>query len=81
MESDTMNTDLFSYERPDGTIIFRDKWRKKFKGSYRGGAWIFVHPDLKYAIVSNHNGISYNGQMFASISLAKEFAEKDLKDG
>lgn len=59
-----------------------DGWTKKFKGSaVRGGAWIYTHPALTRAIVQNHNGVSYDGQHFASVEDAKAFALKGQANG
>lgn len=51
-----------------------NEWKKKFKGSWRGGAWIYTHSSLKRAIVKNHNGVTFNGMKFSSVSSAQEFA-------
>lgn len=42
-------------------------WTREFKGSERGGAWIFRHPEVPRAIVMNHHGVSFNGQRYASL--------------
>lgn len=48
-------------------------WRKKFKGTERGGAYIHTHPNAidGRAIVENHHGISFNGVRYPSIEQAK----------
>lgn len=72
-----MDKELFSFEEPNGSV---NKWNKKFKGdANRGGAWIYVHPDLPNAIVKNGYGIRYKGISYPAVAIAMEEAEKDLK--
>jgi hypothetical protein len=51
-------------------------WRRKFKGSDRGGAHIHTHPDVERAIVVNHNGITFDCRSYASLDAAKAAALK-----
>lgn len=51
-------------------------WKKKFKGSERGGAHIHTHPDVDRAIVENHLGITYDGKSYPSLDAAKAAALK-----
>ncbi len=52
-------------------------WKKKFKGTERGGAHIHTHPDVERAIVENHRGITYDGQSYSSLEAAKAAALKN----
>lgn len=51
-----------------------DGWKKKYKGSERGGANIYIHPDAKRAIVHNHLGITWAGQRYETLAEAKAAA-------
>lgn len=51
-------------------------WKRKFKGSERGGAYIHTHPDVERAVVENHHGINYNGQSYPSLDAAMAAALK-----
>ncbi len=57
------------------------RWRKKFKGSERGGAHIHTHPDVERAIVVNHHGITFDGRNYPSLEAAKTAALKGRVPG
>lgn len=61
----------------------RDKaaeWKRKFKGTGYGGAYIHTHPSVERAIVENHNGISFNGLRYMSLDAAKCAALANQED-
>jgi hypothetical protein len=45
-------------------------WTKKSKGN----AKVYTHPGIDHAIVVNHNGISWNGNVFPTLDAAKAWA-------
>lgn len=50
------------------------RWKKKFKGRTKGGAWIHIHPLIDRAIVENHHGFTFNGVTYNSLDEAKTAA-------
>jgi hypothetical protein len=58
-----------------------DGWAKKFKGSRSlGGAWIYTHPDVDRAVVSNNNGVRFNGMSYPTVKDAIAAAETTAED-
>jgi hypothetical protein len=56
-------------------------WKRKFKGTSRGGAHIHTHPDAERAIVENHHGITFDGKNYLSLEDAKTAALNDKVPG
>lgn len=55
-------------------------WKKQFKGDrVRGGAYIYIHPEIDRAIVHNHLGIQFNGKAYSTLDEAKRAAEENAK--
>jgi hypothetical protein len=53
-----------------------DGWKRKFKGSEHGGAYIYTHPNALdgRAIVVNGHGVTFNGETYESLEAAKAAA-------
>lgn len=55
-------------------------WNKKFKGSrFKGGAFIYTHPEVDWAIVYNHHGPRFRGILFSSVEEAMDFALREAR--
>jgi hypothetical protein len=58
-------------------------WKKKFKGTARGGAWIHTRDNLDRAIVENHLGFKFNGNYYDTLDDAKSagnvIAEENIR--